>query len=148
MRAAIRCSFSGSNRWQILPAIGVGIAGLAAHFCMAKAFRYGDASLVIPLDFLRVPLIALVGWLFFGESVDALVFVGAVIILAGILWNLRAGSKNCTEKHRPAGRRRAVRATVTAFFAFCPFARPVDRLITIAAPHSAVQTVGEIHGIP
>ena len=43
---------------------------------MAKAFRYGDASLVIPLDFLRVPLIAIVGWLFFGENVDALVFVG------------------------------------------------------------------------
>ncbi len=53
--------------WQILPAIGVGIVGLSAHFCMAKAFGYGDASLVVPLDFLRVPLIAVVGWLFFGE---------------------------------------------------------------------------------
>ncbi|HWV41073.1 DMT family transporter [Pseudorhodoplanes sp.] len=75
--------------WQILPIIGVGTAGLFAHYCMARAFRYGDASLVIPLDFLRVPLIALVGYLFFGESVDALVFVGAGIILAGIIWNLR-----------------------------------------------------------
>jgi drug/metabolite transporter (DMT)-like permease len=80
--------------WYILPAIGVGIAGLSAHYCLTKAFRYGDASLVTPLDFLRVPLIAAVGWLFFGESVDALVFVGALIILAGILWNLRAESKN------------------------------------------------------
>ena len=61
---------------------------------MAKAFGYGDASLVVPLDFLRVPLIAVVGWLFFGESVDALVFVGAMIILSGILWNLRAETKN------------------------------------------------------
>jgi drug/metabolite transporter (DMT)-like permease len=75
--------------WQYAPMAGVGIAGLAAHYCMARAFRYGDASLVIPLDFLRVPLIALVGYMFFGESVDALVFVGAAIILAGILWNLR-----------------------------------------------------------
>jgi drug/metabolite transporter (DMT)-like permease len=75
--------------WQYLPVAGVGIAGLAAHYCMARAFRYGDASLVIPLDFLRVPLIALVGYLFFAETVDALVFVGAAIILAGILWNLR-----------------------------------------------------------
>ena len=64
--------------WQIVPAIGVGVVGLSAHFCMAKAFGYGDASLVIPLDFLRVPLIALVGWLFFDESVDALVFVGRI----------------------------------------------------------------------
>lgn len=79
--------------WQILPAVCVGVAGLAAHYCIAMAFRYGDASLVMPLDFLRVPLIAVVGWLFFGESVDALVFVGAFIILAGILWNLRAEAK-------------------------------------------------------
>jgi drug/metabolite transporter (DMT)-like permease len=41
-----------------------------------------------------VPLIAVVGWLFFGESVDTLVFVGGLIIMAGILWNLRAESKN------------------------------------------------------
>jgi len=75
--------------WQLLPVACIGIAGLAAHFCIAKAFRYGDASLVTPLDFLRVPLIAIIGWMFFGESVDALVFVGALIILAGILWNLR-----------------------------------------------------------
>lgn len=80
--------------WQFAPIAGVGIAGLSAHYCMARAFRYGDASLVIPLDFLRVPLIALVGWLFFGESVDALVFVGAGIILAGILWNLRLEARD------------------------------------------------------
>jgi drug/metabolite transporter (DMT)-like permease len=80
--------------WQFAPMAGVGIAGLAAHYCMARAFRYGDASLVIPLDFLRVPLIALVGYLFFGESVDALVFVGAAIILSGILWNLRQETRD------------------------------------------------------
>lgn len=80
--------------WQMLPMAGVGVSGLAAHYCMANAFRYGDASVVVPLDFLRVPLIALVGWMFFGESVDALVFVGAAIILAGILWNLRAEAQD------------------------------------------------------
>ncbi len=78
---------------NILPVIGVGVAGLSAHYCIAMAFRYGDASLVVPLDFLRVPLIAVIGWLFFGESADALVFVGASIILAGILWNLGAEAK-------------------------------------------------------
>lgn len=82
------------DTWQYLPLVGVGAAGLSAHYCIANAFRYGDASVVIPLDFLRVPLIAVVGWMFFGESVDALVFVGAGIILAGILWNLRAEAKS------------------------------------------------------
>lgn len=79
--------------WQTLPVIGVGFAGLSAHYCITMAFRYGDASMVLPLDFLRVPLIAIVGWMFFGEQVDALVFVGAAIILAGILWNLRAEAR-------------------------------------------------------
>lgn len=80
--------------WQTAPIIGVGVAGLAAHYCMARAFRYGDASVVIPLDFLRVPLIALVGYFFFAESVDALVFVGAAIILSGILWNLQLEARD------------------------------------------------------
>lgn len=82
------------DTWQYLPLACVGISGLFAHYCIANALRYGDASVVIPLDFLRVPLIAIVGWMFFNESVDALVFVGAGIILAGILWNLRAEAKN------------------------------------------------------
>jgi drug/metabolite transporter (DMT)-like permease len=83
----------GLEPWQILPALGVAIAGLSAHYCLANAIRYGDASLVTPLDFLRVPLIAIIGWWFFGETVDILVFVGALIILAGILWNLRDEAK-------------------------------------------------------
>jgi drug/metabolite transporter (DMT)-like permease len=42
-----------------LPAFAaVGVAGLASHYCLANAFRAGDASVVVPLDFLRIPLIA------------------------------------------------------------------------------------------
>jgi len=45
---------------------------------------------VIPLDFLRIPLIAVVGWLFYAERIDVAVFLGALIIVTGIVWNLRA----------------------------------------------------------
>jgi drug/metabolite transporter (DMT)-like permease len=79
--------------WQWLSVIGVGVAGLTSHYCMANAFRWGDASVVTPLDFMRIPLIALVGWWFFRETVDVWVFVGGLIILAGILWNLRAETR-------------------------------------------------------
>lgn len=79
--------------WQWPSVIGVGVAGLTSHYCMANAFRWGDASVVTPLDFMRVPLITLVGWWFFGETVDVWVFVGGLIILAGILWNLRAETR-------------------------------------------------------
>lgn len=78
---------------QIPSVLGIGCAGLAAHYCLANAFRWGDASLVTPLDFLRIPLIAVVGWWFLGEALDIWVFVGGLIILAGILWNLRAETR-------------------------------------------------------
>ena len=78
---------------QIPFALSVGVAGLSAHYCLANAFRAGDASLVIPLDFVRLPLIAVVGWLLFGESVDLLTLIGAAIIFCGIFWNLRAEAR-------------------------------------------------------
>jgi drug/metabolite transporter (DMT)-like permease len=79
--------------WMALPLLGVGIAGLSTHFCLTNAFRHGDASVVIPLDFLRVPFIAAVGALFYAEPLDGLVFAGAGLILAGIVWNLRAEAR-------------------------------------------------------
>jgi drug/metabolite transporter (DMT)-like permease len=75
---------------HILPAIGVGIAGLTSHYCLSNAFRAGDATLVVPLDFMRISLIAVVGWALYGERLDMFVLLGALIIIAGVLWNLRA----------------------------------------------------------
>jgi drug/metabolite transporter (DMT)-like permease len=74
---------------QILPLVGVAISGLTSHYCLTNAFRHGDASIVVPLDFLRIPLIALIGWSFYGEPLDGFVFAGAAIIVVGIAWNLR-----------------------------------------------------------
>ncbi len=75
---------------HILPALGVGIAGLTSHYCLSNAFRAGDATLVVPLDFMRIPLIAVVGWAFYGEQLDIFVLLGALIIVVGVLWNLRS----------------------------------------------------------
>lgn len=65
--------------WLIL----VGASALSAHYCNARAFMLADASLVIPLEFLRLPLIALVGWLFYSEAVDLFVILGAAMIFGG-----------------------------------------------------------------
>jgi len=75
---------------HFLPAMGVGIAGLTSHYCLSNAFRSGDATLVVPLDFMRIPLIAVVGWALYGEQLDIFVLLGALIIVAGVLWNLRS----------------------------------------------------------
>jgi drug/metabolite transporter (DMT)-like permease len=80
--------------WDIPAVLGIGIGGTLSHYCLTHAFRAGDATLVVPLDFLRVPLIALVGWVFFSEPVDIWVFVGGFVILAGVFWNVRAEAVN------------------------------------------------------
>lgn len=73
-----------------LPAVlAVGVAGLAAHYCLANAFRSGDASIVVTIDFFRIPLIAVVGWWLYGEALDVFVFAGAALIVVGVIWNLR-----------------------------------------------------------
>jgi len=78
---------------QIAPVIGIGIAGLSSHFCLSNAFRAGDAIVVVPFDFLRIPLIAVVGWWLYGEKLDIFVFLGAGLIIAGVLWNLHSESR-------------------------------------------------------
>lgn len=78
---------------DLLPMAALGIVGLTSHFCLTQAFRSGDASIVVPIDFLRIPLIALVGWMVYGEPLDAFVFAGAGLIVCGVLWNLRDESR-------------------------------------------------------
>lgn len=77
----------------LLAMVGVAISGTSSHFCLSNAFRSGDATVVVPLDFMRIPLIAVVGWALYGESLDIFVFLGALIIIAGVLWNLRSEAK-------------------------------------------------------
>jgi drug/metabolite transporter (DMT)-like permease len=78
------------NATQWLAAAAIALAGAFAHYCLTNALRVADAIVVIPLDFLRIPLIAFVGWMFYGERLDLLVFAGAGLIVSGIVWNLRA----------------------------------------------------------
>jgi drug/metabolite transporter (DMT)-like permease len=75
---------------QLPAVVGIGLSGLASHYCLTQAFRAGDAGVVVPLDFMRIPLIAVIGWWLYGEPLDGFIFLGAAFILAGILWNLRA----------------------------------------------------------
>jgi drug/metabolite transporter (DMT)-like permease len=78
---------------MILPALGIGLSGLSAHYCLSHALHRADASVVVPLEFLRIPLLALIGWLVYDERLEAAVFLGAAIIVSGVLWNLRAESR-------------------------------------------------------
>lgn len=73
--------------------IVIGVTGLGAHYSLAKALTLADVSLVNPVDFLRLPLIAVVGFLAYGEGVDVLVLVGAGIIFVGNYYSIRRESR-------------------------------------------------------
>ncbi|MFP6759480.1 MAG: DMT family transporter [Alphaproteobacteria bacterium] len=66
----------------------VGLAALAAHFCLARALSFADAIVVMSLDFARLPLIALVGALLYGEVLNVGVGIGAVIIAVSLMVSL------------------------------------------------------------
>jgi drug/metabolite transporter (DMT)-like permease len=85
-------AFAHFQTSNIVPAIGLGIGGVTSHYCLSNAFRAGDATLVVPLDFMRIPLIAVVGWALYSEKLDLFVLIGALIIISGVIWNLRAES--------------------------------------------------------
>jgi drug/metabolite transporter (DMT)-like permease len=71
--------------WIVL----IAFTGMSSHFCMARALTYADATVISPMDFLRVPLSALVGWLLYQEQIDAFTAGGALLILMGNLLNLQ-----------------------------------------------------------
>jgi drug/metabolite transporter (DMT)-like permease len=78
---------------QSLPLAALAVSGLSAHYCLTNAFRAGDATIVMPFDFLRIPLIAFIGRWLYGEPLELAVFAGAALIVSGISWNLRAEAR-------------------------------------------------------
>jgi drug/metabolite transporter (DMT)-like permease len=88
------------NQGQVPAVIGIGVSGLVSHYCLTNAFQAGDAGVVVPLDFMRIPLIAVVGWWLYGEPLDVFVFLGAGLIITGILWNLRSEAARMSKAER------------------------------------------------
>jgi drug/metabolite transporter (DMT)-like permease len=68
----------------------IAFCGTFSHYCMARAMLHADATVVLPMDFLRVPLTALAGWLIYSERLDMFTVLGAALILTGNLLNLKA----------------------------------------------------------
>ena len=66
----------------------IGGAGLLAHFCLTTALTLAPATVVVPIDFIRLPVIAIIGMILFNEGIDIYVFIGAVLIVSGNYANL------------------------------------------------------------
>lgn len=87
------------NHW-VTPTLGefgwlclIGATGLTAHFCTTRALSVADATVVVPIDFLRLPLIALVAAALYDEPVRAAVLIGALLIFSGNYYNIWQSSR-------------------------------------------------------
>ena len=80
----VRLPPSGSELWLLVAAV----TALAAHYSLTRALSNADASVVMPMDYLRLPLIMVVAWWLYDESVTVWLLMGAALIIAGNAWGL------------------------------------------------------------
>jgi len=66
----------------------VGLAGTFSHYCLSKAISLADITIVMPMDFLRVPLTVLVGYWVYSEGFDFYSIIGTLLILGANMLNL------------------------------------------------------------
>jgi drug/metabolite transporter (DMT)-like permease len=96
MQSVLGLACAGSDGHIALPSVhimpwvlAIGLAGLGAHYCLTKALSLAPATIVVPIDFLRLPLISVVGMALYNEPLDHWVFIGGSIIFAANWINLR-----------------------------------------------------------
>jgi len=77
--------------------VAVGGSGLTAHFCLTRALHAADATLVVPFDFLRLPLIAVIGMAIYDEPLEVTTLLGAAVIFSGTYYSIRRASRAPTE---------------------------------------------------
>jgi drug/metabolite transporter (DMT)-like permease len=87
--------------WEEAPwLIPVGLFGTLAHVFLTRALDCADASLVGPLDFLRLPIAALFGWVMFAEFSDLWTWVGAGVIITSVIYITRREARDAAAREK------------------------------------------------
>ncbi len=86
--------------------VAAGLLGTGGHMLWTRALKLGDVSALTPISFMQLPIVAVAGWLLFGEGLDRWTALGAAIIFCA----------NAYIAHREAqlARRHATAAPVEA----------------------------------
>ena len=79
----------GVFNWVMVVAVG----GVVAHLSITMALTHAPATIVGPIDFFRLPVMAIVGMVVFSERLDVLVLAGASLIIAANYLNLRSEAR-------------------------------------------------------
>jgi drug/metabolite transporter (DMT)-like permease len=62
-----------------------GLIGGVAQLCVSRAMSMADASIISPIEFLRLPMVVLLAWFLFQEPTDIWTIVGGTVIFAATL---------------------------------------------------------------
>jgi drug/metabolite transporter (DMT)-like permease len=77
-------------RWPTLAELGlgafIGLCAVTAHIFFTRAFARADASAIMPFDYSRLPFVAAIGFVLFGEVPDAWTWVGAAVIAGAAIY--------------------------------------------------------------
>lgn len=69
------------------------ITSLLAHYSLSSALKYSDASVVLPIDYIRLPLIVFIGWYYYDEIISTNVVIGSILIIFGVVFFLNKDFK-------------------------------------------------------
>lgn len=75
-----------------------GAGGLLAQLAATSAMARADASLLVSVDFIRLPLAAALGWTLFGEPVELAVIAGGLVILAALVLLFRREGRHAPRR--------------------------------------------------
>lgn len=71
--------------WIVL----AGFLGTTAHMCWTRALKLGEASMLTPISFLQIIVVAAAGWLLFGEALDRWTVLGAAVVFGSNVYIAR-----------------------------------------------------------
>src|SRR3546814_1704032 len=79
----------------------IGLCAALAHNAFTRAFARADASAVMPFDYMRLPFVAVVGYLLFAEVPDGWTWVGAAVIAAAAIYIAQRSEEHTSELQSP-----------------------------------------------
>ncbi len=84
--------------WALLMMAAHGVLGTVNQICVVRAFKLADTTFVMPFDFTRLPFVAVLAFLLFGEIPDIWTWIGAAMIFGANVYLTRRESAP-TRKH-------------------------------------------------
>ena len=77
------------------------VSGSVAPYCLVRAFVHAEATIVEPVEYLRLPITALVAYFVFDQTTDVWVWVGAAITAGATYYMTRHEARASDRKRRP-----------------------------------------------